>query len=149
MLNQNLTLNLSDFGHKISFLKSRLYVKLRLYCITVFKTYKQLHLDPLISQVFQVCGTPLDSQWMGWLRGGVMLKLLGVFAFWTLNFLFGIDLWTILTIQKFEPEVNSWDDIEWHRAQFIHVREIPLTQPSLFEFDLLQSAFTSNRTITL
>ena len=47
-----------------------------------------------------------------------MLKLLGIFALWTFDILFGIDLWGVLTVQKFEPEIDSWSHIDWHQTKF-------------------------------
>ena len=42
---------------------------------------------------------------------------------WTFNVFYGINLWSSLVGQVFEPEVNKWDDISFMDTQFVLLME--------------------------
>ena len=68
-----------------------------------------------------------------------MFQLIWEFGFWTFEVIYGVDLWTILTVQRFEPEVESWNDISWHKAKFVYDLESPtLVQPGMLEHALIK-----------
>ena len=100
-------------------------------------TFKQSNL--LASPWFQVLVAPTRVKWLHLLTAGAMLRVLWEFTYWTFNILYGIDLWDTLTVQRFEPEIESWADFPWHRATFLFPGHMILTapQPGLLERDLL------------
>ena len=64
--------------------------------------------------LWALLGTTIDPSGQYWfkiLKSGAMFQVLVVFNLWTFNVLYGINLRDSLIIQRFELEVNSWDDI--------------------------------------
>ena len=94
------------------------------------------HASPWI----QVLVAPTRVKWLHLLTAGAMLRVLWEFTCWTFNILYGIDLWSALTVQRFEPEIESWADFPWHRVTFLFTVNIMLTapQPGLLERDLIK-----------
>ena len=115
---------------------------------TIF--YWKLRSNFLAMDLLEIWLTPSDTKWFRIMRAGLLFQLLWTFVLWTFDILFGIDLWTVLMVQKFEPHVNNWDDISWHETMFIfvvsHKEDKPqVIQPGQLELNLFQTQNLKSR----
>ena len=62
-----------------------------------------------------------NTIWFKVITATILCSTIFSFFIWTFNMFYGIDLWSSLVGQVFEPEVNKWDDINFMDTQFIIV----------------------------
>ena len=89
-----------------------------------------------INDLISIWLAPSETSWLQMAKGGLMLQLIWTFALWTFTWCFGFDLWSVLMIQEFEPEVNGWEDLQWHKAQFFFFGS-GYIQQNILEYNLV------------
>ena len=111
-----------------------LYIILTLASIYI---HMELTRNMSLSNFLQLVLNPSEVLWQSLFRGCLLMQCMGSFAFWTFDILYGVDLWSALVAQTFEPEVNDWNDIQWFNAEFIFVPNLALYRAKSVSENLL------------
>lgn len=94
---------------------STLYIFFTLTTIAIhIKLDNGLNTPDLLYALF----SPWQSRWLG---DKSNLRVISSFGFWTFNLLYGVDLWSTLTSQKFEGKVENWHDIDFFQTEFFNL----------------------------
>ena len=105
----------SSLGEKFWINYSILYILFIFASILSLSQLKCIKPVEVINAILE----PIGSYWINMVISGLLLKFIFSFTFWSFNTLYGIELWSSLVGQRFESNVETWQNISWFDTQFV------------------------------
>ena len=110
------------------------------FVVTYFSGLRK-QLDYFV-EILQIWISPSNTKWFHIVKAGILFQFVWTFTTWSFDFLYGIDLWSVLVNQRFEKEVNGWEDLVWHKTQFFHLTFMHFGQPTYLTLQLLLRTYS-------